>query len=113
MPIISQPDEGWDGTEFALDPAGLQGVAGQVGRVYDDVNDAITDWSDAIALSAQALGDPKLASVYSGFVQVWSPETNATGLALGELVKNLSTAKQLYEETDHASAGQFDRLRGA
>jgi|GEM_PF-4972658 len=114
MSIVPLPGEGsWDGTEFAVDPAGLQGVTGEVGRVYDDVNAAVTDWGGATVLSVQALGDPGIASAYSGFMQAWSTETNLTESALGELVKNLSTAKQLYEETEYASAEQFDRLRGA
>lgn len=113
MSVVPMPGAAnWDGTEFAVDPAGLQGVAGAAGRVYDDVNTAITQWSAATGLSAQALGDSNIAAAYSTFIQAWSPETNLTGLALGDLVQALSTAKQLYEETEQTSAERFERQIG-
>jgi hypothetical protein len=109
MPFAPPPR--WDGTEFFVDPAGLHGIAGEVGRVYDDVNTALTDWADAVVLSADTLGDPGLASAYSGFMQAWSEETNLGESALGELVKKVSTAKQLFVEADDGfSAAEFDRL---
>jgi uncharacterized protein YukE len=111
MPFTPPSDGRWDGTEFFLDPAGLQGVAGEVGRVYDDVNTALTDWADAVDLSAEELGDPDLASDYSKFMQAWSQETNLGESALGDLVKKVSTANQLFQETDDGlSATEFDRL---
>jgi len=109
MPLIPEP--GWDGTEFFVDPAGLHGIAGEVGRVYDDVNTALTDWIAAVALSAEELGDADLASDYSRFMQAWSQETNLNESALGELVKKVSTANQLFQETDDGlSAAEFGRL---
>jgi hypothetical protein len=112
--LIREPGGGWDGTEFFVDPAGLQGVAGELGRVYDDVNTALADWADAVAVSAEELGDPDLASAYSGFMQAWSAETNLGEAALGELVKKVSTAKQLFVEADDGfSAADFGRLHNA
>ena len=111
MPFVPQPNSGWDGTEFFVDPAGLHGIAGEVGRVYDDVNTALTDWAATVDLSVEELGDPGLASAYSGFMRAWSEETNLGESALGELVKKVSTAKQLYLENDAGfSAAEFDRL---
>ena len=101
--LIPEPGGGWDATEFFVDPAGLQGVAGEVGRVYDDVNTALADWANAVVLSAEELGDPDLASTYSGFMQAWSAETNLSESALGELVKKVSSAKQLFLENDDGS----------
>jgi hypothetical protein len=111
MPFAPAPGGGWDGTEFFLDPAGLDGIAGDVGRVYDDVNTALTDWPDAVFLSAEDLGDPDLASTYSGFMKAWIEKTNLDESALGEVVKKVSTAKQLFLETDDgSSAAEFDWL---
>jgi hypothetical protein len=111
MPLVPEPGGGWDGTEFFVDPAGLHGIAGELGRVYDDVNTALADWADAVVLSAAELGDPDLASAYSGFMQAWSEETNVGESGLGELVKKVSTAKQLFLESDDGfSAAEFDRL---
>jgi hypothetical protein len=83
MPLVPQPGGGWDGTQFFVDPAGMDGIAGEVGRVYDDVNTVLADWANAVVLSAEELGDPDLASAYSGFMQAWSAETRQATIAGG------------------------------
>ena len=94
--------------DFAIDPAGLSGVAGKVGKVYDDA-DATSTAVYRASLSATAVGDADVAAACADFQRAWETESAVTVAALAEFVRKVSTAAQLYQETDLGSAADLRR----
>ena len=101
------------GVGFRVDPAGLTGVAGQVGKAYDDLNGAIADFHGGDGLPPDAFGDSGVADAWVAFSAAWSHELSLTREALAELVRKVSTTAQRYEEGEAAIVASVNRAGGA
>ncbi|HEX3790789.1 MAG TPA: type VII secretion target [Pseudonocardiaceae bacterium] len=95
------------GSGFGVDPAQLKGVAGQLGKAYDDVNTAITDFSGSECLDAAVFGDFGMGPAWSAFDSAWASELSVTGAAISELITKVSTTADNYRNTDDRIAAGF------
>jgi hypothetical protein len=91
------------GSDFQVDPAGLTGVAGQLGRAYDDFNTVIVDYYGAAdADGSNVFGDPTVGQAATAFNTAWGAEFEVYVEAIAEMVRNVSTTAQRYQETERA-----------
>jgi len=97
------------GADFQVDPAQLGGVAGELGRAYDDFNTAIAD--DDMAYTEQsAFGDHAAGRAWQAFDGAWTSEMAEYAAALAEMVRNVETTAQRYRETEQAVTQNFLRI---
>ena len=94
------------GSDFQVDPARLGGVAGELGRAYDDFNTAIVD-DDMAYTDPSAFGDAAVGQAWQAFDRAWASEMSTCAEALAELVRNVETTAQRYQETEHAVTAGF------
>jgi hypothetical protein len=101
------------GSDFQVDPEQLGGVAGELGRAYDDFQTAIVDdgmaftepsaFGDAAVGQAwQAFGDAAVGQAWQAFDGAWTGEMAEVSAALAEMVRNVETTAQRYRETEQA-----------
>jgi hypothetical protein len=97
MPVPGSRDDG-----FRVDPALLSGVAGQVGKGYDDLTTAISQYGQG----SSAPGDfgSEVASAWSNFDNAWARELNAVRLALMEMTSNFHTSAAGYASAEARNA---------
>jgi multidrug resistance efflux pump len=86
-----------------VDPATLPGVTGQVGRAYDDFVAAIAPLATS-SLTADAVGNPDVASALSAFDMAWSAENTVITAAFEELVRAFAAATGVYVAADDHGA---------
>ncbi|HEY3867797.1 MAG TPA: hypothetical protein VGM10_05585 [Actinocrinis sp.] len=98
------------GSGFQVDPASLSGVAGQLGRVYDDYNTVIADFYDSLCYSADAFGDSGVGQAWTAFNTAWGSELSVDSDALAEAVRKVSTSAQLYQETEDNVTAAVNRV---
>ena len=98
---MREPDPG-GGSGFAIDPATLTGVAGELGTSYDDLNTASADLvATAYAGDDNSVfGDPDVVSAWNGFCSAYLSEFDEDVAALAELINKLLTTAQKYAETE-------------
>ncbi|WP_216892535.1 WXG100 family type VII secretion target [Nocardia alni] len=94
----------WNGTQFKVDPATLNGAAGRIGAAYDEVNTTLGALTESGTPSADF---GAVLSAHDRFAAAWLPETSVFLSALGETVQKLLDSAQLYQETDASSARLF------
>ncbi|HTJ66231.1 MAG TPA: hypothetical protein VL551_01760 [Actinospica sp.] len=99
---------GDSGSDFEVDPAQLGGVAGRLGRAYDDFNTAIVD-DDSAYTDPAAFGDPTVGQAWQSFDSAWAAEMSTYAEALAEMVRNVETTAQRYRETEQSIT---ENLRG-
>ena len=97
------------GADFQVDPALLGGVAGELGRAYDDFNTAIAD-DDMAYTDPSAFGDQAAGQAWRAFDGAWATEMAEYAEALAEMVRNVETTAQRYRETEHAATQNFLRI---
>jgi uncharacterized protein YukE len=95
--------------DFQVDPAQLSGVAGDLGRAYDDFNTAIAD-DDLAYTDPSAFGDQPVGQAWQSFDEAWSSEMSTYQQALVEMVRNVETTAQRYQETEQAVTQNFLRV---
>jgi len=100
------PDGGGD---FQVDPAQLGGVAGQLGKAYDDFDTAIVDY-DTVGVDQSAFGDSTVGQAWTAFNAAWGSEMSVYLEALAEMVRNVSTTAQRYQETETAVTRNLTRI---
>jgi hypothetical protein len=88
------------GDGFSVDPASLSGVAGQVGRAYDDYNTVIVYFCGADVPSGTELGQDGVPAAWSAFESAWSAELSTTSLALAELTRKLQATSDNYRANE-------------
>src|SRR5580658_9048284 len=88
------------GGGFAVDPATLTGVAGQLGTAYDDLNTAFGDILSSSSADASVFGDPDVAGPWGDFCSDYFAEVQEDVNALSELIEKLLTTAQRYQETE-------------
>jgi uncharacterized protein YukE len=89
------------GSDFQVDPEQLGGVAGELGRAYDDFQTAIVD--DGMAFTEpSAFGDAAVGQAWQAFDGAWTGEMAEVSAALAEMVRNVETTAQRYRETEQA-----------
>lgn len=98
------------GDGFQVDPAGLGGVAGQLGRAYDDFDTAITDYAGTACYSQADFGDFGMGAAWSNFDGAWAGEMDVLDEALAELIQKVNTTKANYTDNESGVAGSFDRI---
>jgi hypothetical protein len=98
------------GDGFQVDPAGLGGVAGQLGRAYDDFDTAITDYTGTACYSQADFGDFGMGAAWSNFDGAWAGEMDVLDEALAELIQKVNTTKANYTDNESGVAGSFDRI---
>ena len=100
-----------DGADFQVDPGQLTGVAGQLGRAYDDFNTVIADYDGAACTAdASMFGDATVGQAATAFNTAWAAELEVYVEALAEMVRNVSTTAQRYQETERAATQAFSRI---
>jgi hypothetical protein len=99
-----------DGTGFDVDPAQLSGVAGQLGKVYDDYNTALADFDSGPCVADGVYGDSGVAQAANSCFGAWAQELSFTQSALHEMVEKVSTSAQLYQETESTITGNLRRV---
>lgn len=97
------------GGDFQVDPAQLSGVAGDLGHAYDDFNTAIAD-DDMAYTDPSAFGDQAVGQAWQAFDGAWAGEMAETVEAIAEMVRNVETTAQRYQETEHAVTQNFLRI---
>jgi uncharacterized protein YukE len=94
------------GSGFQVDPAQLSGVAGELGRAYDDFNTAIVD-DDMAYTDPSAFGDQAVGQAWQAFDSAWTSEMADYAAALAEMERNVETTAQRYQETEQAVTQSF------
>jgi Excreted virulence factor EspC, type VII ESX diderm len=95
-----------DPSDFSVDPAALGGVAGRLGRAYDDMNQAVADYTGSVCHSPAAFGSATIGRAWSAFDGAWALELGVFTEAIAELIKKVETTAQNYRETDSAVRAQ-------
>jgi hypothetical protein len=98
------------GDGFAVDPAQLSGVAGQLGEAYDDFNRAITDYSGNACYSQSDFGDFGMGSAWSNFDGAWAGEMNVLDSALAELIQKVKLTNINYRDNEDEVAGSLNKI---
>jgi hypothetical protein len=98
------------GGGFQVDPAQLGGVAGQLGRAYDDFGTAMTDYAGAACYAPAAFGDFGMGPAWSNFDGAWSAEMAVLDAAIAELITKVDTTKANYTDNEGDVAGSFDTI---
>ncbi|HEV2634335.1 MAG TPA: hypothetical protein VGX23_04250 [Actinocrinis sp.] len=88
------------GPGFQVDPAGLAGMAGRVGRAYDDFGGAVVGFREGGGSFPSAFGEFGVGDAWTSFNAAWSSELDVTRSALAELIRKVSTTAQRYEEAE-------------
>lgn len=88
------------GDGFTVDPARLDGLAGALGRCYDDFNAATGEFARGGSESgARAFGD--LRDAWTSFNDAWSNELLTTKTAIAELIGKVSSAADTYRDAEY------------
>jgi hypothetical protein len=95
------------GDGFEVDPAQLGGVAGQLGRAYDDLNTAITDYAGNACYSQPDFGDFGMGPAWSNFDGAWAGEMDVLDAAIDELIKKIDATAGNYSGNEDDVAGSF------
>jgi uncharacterized protein YukE len=96
------------GSDFQVDPAQLTGVAGQLGKAYDDFNTVLADYYGAACTDTETVfGDAAVGQAVTAFNTAWGSELEVYVEALAEMVRNVSTTAQRYQETERAVTQGF------
>lgn len=103
--VVRVDPGGGDG--FEVDPAQLGGVAGQLGRAYDDFNTAITDYGGTACYAESDFGDFGVGPAWSTFNGAWAGEMNVLSSALSELIHKVDTTRANYSANESHVAGMF------
>jgi hypothetical protein len=103
VPVIN--DDG-----FFVDPAHLQGVAGQIGAAYDDVWTGTTQFSGDYPSSGD-FGAP-VADAWSFFDSQWAEELQTFGVAITEMITKVQAAGAGYAKADARTAGAVKDMGG-
>lgn len=98
------------GDGFQVDPAALGGVAGQLGRAYDDFDSAITDYAGTACYSQADFGDFGMGPAWSNFDGAWAAEMDVLDEAIAELIQKVDATKANYTENEDNVAGSFDKI---
>lgn len=98
------------GDGFEVDPAQLGGVAGQLGRAYDDFNTAITDYAGTACYAQSDFGDFGMGPAWANFDGAWASEMNVLSEAIEELIKKVDTSANNYRDNEDEVAGSFDKV---
>lgn len=98
------------GDGFQVDPAALGGVAGQLGRAYDDFNTVITDYAGTACYGQQDFGDFGMGPAWSNFDGAWAGEMNVISSAIAELIRKVNTTAAAYTDNESNVAGSFDTI---
>ena len=107
MPVPgSIPDDG-----FIVDPAELGGVAGQIGKAYDDLTTAITRYSGHESPSPGDFGS-EVASAWSNFDDAWAKELDVLRLALMEMISKVHSAAAGYAGAESGSTQAVAKVTG-
>jgi hypothetical protein len=100
------PDDG-----FSVDPASLHGVAGQIGKAYDDLNTAITRYGGSQPATPGDFGS-EVSPAWSNFDGAWAQELDVLSLATMEMIGNVSNAATGYTTADVRAAGAARQVAG-
>ncbi|HEV3357981.1 MAG TPA: type VII secretion target [Pseudonocardiaceae bacterium] len=98
------------GDGFDVDPAQLGGVAGQLGRAYDDFDQAITDYAGTACYAQSDFGDFGVGPAWANFDGAWAREMNVLGEALQELIQKVDTTAANYRDNEHEVAESFGKV---
>ena len=107
-----EPEPG-DGSGFAVDPATLSGVAGELGKSYDDLNNGYVDLLTTVYAGDDnsVFGDPDVVTAWNAFSSAYLSEFDEDIAAVSELITKLLTTAQRYAETDAAVTSQLNGTR--
>ena len=98
---------------FSVDPASLSGVAGQVGRAYDDYDTVIVYFcGTGDTPSGTELGQDGVPAAWSAFESAWGAELSTTSLALAELTRKLQATSENYSTNEAKVAGAIAGVGG-
>ena len=94
---------------FAVDPAALGGVAGELGQAYDDLN---TAFGQVCATSSagddgSVFAAPEVVTAWNAFCTAFLNEFDEDVAALSELINRLMTTAQRYTETEAQVTGSI------
>ncbi|HEX4223072.1 MAG TPA: type VII secretion target [Pseudonocardiaceae bacterium] len=98
------------GDGFEVDPAQLGGVAGALGRAYDDFNTAITDYAGTACYSQSDFGDFGMGPAWSNFDGAWAGEMGVLDAAIEELIKKVDATAGNYSTNEDDVAGSFGKV---
>lgn len=103
-----EPDGG-GGDGFAVDPATLSGVAGTLGKTYDDLGEGNADLMSTVYAGDDdsVFGDPDVVTAWNSFTSAILSEFDEDTTAVAELITKLLTTAQRYTEADSGVADQF------
>lgn len=85
------------GDGFEVDPARLDGVAGELGRCYDDFSEAAQEFSRGG--SGSSFG--AIQGAWASFDSAWSDELLTTKTAIAELIGKVSSTADTYRDADY------------
>jgi uncharacterized protein YukE len=95
---------------FSVDPAHLQGVAGQIANAIDDLSTEITQFGGDHSDVAE-FGTP-VAEAWSNFAGAWAQELQTFGLALTEMSTKVEAAGADYAKADAKTADEVKNVGG-
>lgn len=98
-------------SDFSVDPAALGGVAGQLGRAYDEMNQAVVDYTGSACYSSGAFGTATVGRAWADFDSAWAGELSVFSEAIADLVKKVETTAQNYQETEAAVHARVTSVR--
>lgn len=107
VPVEPPPSD--DG--FSVDPATLHGVAGQIGKAYDDLNTAISQYCGPEQGTPGVFGS-EVSAAWTNFNGAWSQEFNVLGLAIQEMIGKVGGAALGYQAADSAAATAAGEIAG-
>jgi hypothetical protein len=91
---------GDDGVQ--VDPAGLGGVAGQLGWAYVDFDAAITEYAGTACYRKADFGELGVDTAWSNFDGAWAGEVDVLDEAIVELIQKVDVTKgELHRQRGH------------
>jgi hypothetical protein len=85
---------------FSVDPASLDGAAGQLGRAYDDLGVAMRVYDADSDQPGTAFGDFGVPDAWVAFDADWALELKTTHTALAELIRKVEQTSRNYRTAD-------------
>ncbi len=108
--VMSMRADPGGGEGFDVDPAQLDGVAGQLGRAYDDFDKAITDYAGTACYAQSDFGDFGVGPAWTNFDGALASEMSVLGEALAELIRKVDSTSANYRDNEHEVAGAFAKI---
>jgi hypothetical protein len=95
-------------TDFAVDPAGLSGLATQLGRI----DAALAGTDDMVSADSEALGSGDVAGALSDFYDGWSHGRDEIAKNIKAVKSYLHGAAHTYGKVDHKLAANYHKALG-